>query len=66
VWWVFNHRAFLEAMCIGNILREQAALDIPGGSRDGAIEKDSVYVKGREDVGMCFSRPLLFLAIPKG
>ncbi|TVY81570.1 Fusarisetin A cluster transcription factor fsa6 [Lachnellula suecica] len=24
VWWVFNHRAFLEALCMGNILKEQA------------------------------------------
>ncbi|KAK8052153.1 fungal-specific transcription factor domain-containing protein [Apiospora rasikravindrae] len=24
VWWVFNHRAFLEALCIGNLLRDYA------------------------------------------
>ncbi|KAH6673560.1 fungal-specific transcription factor domain-containing protein [Halenospora varia] len=27
VWWVFNHRAFLEALCIGGILREQAKVE---------------------------------------
>ncbi|KAG7135855.1 hypothetical protein HYQ46_008839 [Verticillium longisporum] len=29
VWWVFNHRAFLEALCIGSVIREAAKR--PGG-----------------------------------
>jgi hypothetical protein len=49
VWWVFNHRAFLEAMCIGNILREQNAVD------SEVIEKDLLYVRGKGDIGSSIS-----------
>jgi hypothetical protein len=49
VWWVFNHRAFLEAMCIGNILREQAAIDAE------VTSKELLYVRGRKDIGMSCS-----------
>ncbi len=32
VWWVFNHRAFLEAMCIGNVLKEHGAMVLSSAS----------------------------------
>lgn len=61
VWWVFNHRAFLEAMCIGNILREQNAID------SEIVEKDLLYVRGKGDIGMfiCFptSESSIFLPL---
>ncbi|KAK2067719.1 hypothetical protein P8C59_001432 [Phyllachora maydis] len=46
VWWVFNHRAFLEALCIGNILKE--ALQEPGGQE--LTEKDPLFVRARADI----------------
>ena len=47
VWWVFNHRAFLEALCIGNILREQAR------EEDGleVLVKDPLFVRAKADIG---------------
>jgi hypothetical protein len=49
VWWVFNHRAFLEAVCIGNVLREAA-----GGGRIGALDeglaRDPVFVQAKADI----------------
>lgn len=47
VWWVFNHRAFLEAVCIGNILRE--AVKEEGGQ--DLLERDPLFVRGRMDIG---------------
>ncbi|KEY70922.1 hypothetical protein S7711_00764 [Stachybotrys chartarum IBT 7711] len=46
VWWVFNHRAFLEALCIGNVLRE--ASREPGSEE--TITKDPVFVRARADI----------------
>ncbi|KAK4112139.1 hypothetical protein N656DRAFT_710067 [Canariomyces notabilis] len=45
VWWVFNHRAFLEALCMGNVLREV-------GMREGpeALERDPLFVRARADI----------------
>lgn len=48
-WWVFNHRAFLEALCIGSILRETAT--DPGGVE--LMNKDQLFVRGRHDIGKC-------------
>lgn len=47
VWWVINHRAFLEAVCIGNVLREAAKE--PGGPE--MLERDPVFVRARADIG---------------
>lgn len=46
VWWVFNHRAFLEALCIGTVLRE--AMKEPGGLE--AVGKDPLFVRARADI----------------
>lgn len=46
VWWVFNHRAFLEALCIGNVLREVQKEE--GGEE--AVGKDPLFVRARGDI----------------
>ncbi|KAH8759343.1 Zn(II)2Cys6 transcription factor [Diaporthe sp. PMI_573] len=45
-WWVFNHRAFLEALCIGSVLRETSGE--PGG--EDVVNKDQLFVRGRGDI----------------
>lgn len=49
VWWVFNHRAFLEALCIGSVIRE--TLKKPGGT--DLVAKDAVFVRARTDISKC-------------
>ncbi|KAL7921698.1 fungal-specific transcription factor domain-containing protein [Trichoderma austrokoningii] len=46
VWWVFNHRAFLEALCIGNVLKEAAKE--PVGKE--LLAKDPLFVRAKADI----------------
>ncbi|KID61862.1 Zn(II)2Cys6 transcription factor, partial [Metarhizium hybridum] len=46
VWWVFNHRAFLEALCIANVLRETAK-DAAGKDM---LARDPLFVRARTDI----------------
>ncbi|CAK7227377.1 hypothetical protein SCUCBS95973_006522 [Sporothrix curviconia] len=47
VWWVFNHRAFLEALCIGGVLKEAVLRN--GGDAE-ATAKDPLYARARADI----------------
>lgn len=51
VWWVFNHRAFLEALCMANLMR-----DFPNGDGNGEngahATKDPMYTRAKADIGM--------------
>lgn len=56
VWWVFNHRAFLEAICISNILRNKAT-EVPAPAADGAQVawsrdwmRDPLYLRAKGNV----------------
>ncbi|OAQ71266.1 Zn(II)2Cys6 transcription factor [Pochonia chlamydosporia 170] len=46
VWWVFNHRAFLEALCIANVLRETAK---EAAGKD-MLARDPLFVRARADI----------------
>ncbi|RDW79602.1 hypothetical protein BP6252_04240 [Coleophoma cylindrospora] len=46
IWWVFNHRAFLEALCIGEMLCEQAK-DEAGQE---ALAKDPIFTRAKADI----------------
>jgi hypothetical protein len=48
VWWVFNHRAFLEALCIGSVLRE-ALKDVNPADAD-KFERDPLFARARADI----------------
>ncbi|KAK7958131.1 hypothetical protein PG996_010425 [Apiospora saccharicola] len=66
VWWVFNHRAFLEALCIGNLLRDYAlkesnalaaGVSMASYGVDGGVttdiekaERDPVFARARADI----------------
>ncbi|KAI6323742.1 hypothetical protein MCOR34_001727 [Pyricularia oryzae] len=54
VWWVFNHRAFLEALCIGGILRDAERNIETGEQEDGRTNngsiKDPIYTRAKDDI----------------
>ena len=47
VWWVFNHRAFLEAMCIGNVLKDAAKKE----NGEELLAKDPLFIRAKSDIG---------------
>lgn len=51
VWWVFHHRAFLEALCIGSVLRE--------AGRDPATAdqflRDPLFARAKADISTSLS-----------
>lgn len=47
VWWVFNHRAFLEALCIGSVLREMGKDPVAAEEAD----RDPLFQRARSDIG---------------
>ena len=53
VWWVFNHRAFLEALCIGSVLRE--AMRDPNTA--DVMAKDPLFVRAKSDISECYPHP---------
>ncbi|KXH68189.1 fungal specific transcription factor [Colletotrichum salicis] len=46
VWWVFNHRAFLEALCIGSVLREMGKDPVAAEE----AERDPLFQRARSDI----------------
>jgi hypothetical protein len=58
VWWVFNHRAFLEAMCMANVLKKYGYGEIAGA-------RDPLFVRAKADIR---EYPLLgnTITVPKG
>lgn len=48
VWWVFNHRAFLEALCMGSVLREVAKDPATADS----LTRDPLFTRSKADIGM--------------
>ena len=62
VWWVFNHRAFLEALCIGGILREELRVE----SGFEVVQRDGVLERGKEDICKLSLPCLVFDAVLLG
>ncbi len=64
VWWVFNHRAFLEGLCVGGLLREisqQRQLEGRGDASEWGREMDILTNMSRADICKCLD-PLPFFA----
>lgn len=59
VWWHFNHRAFLEALCMGNVLQE--AGKEPGG--EDLLARDPLFVRAKSDIGKSFGHSIPFPGI---
>ena len=47
VWWVFNHRAFLEAMCIGDVLKDAGK----EGNGEELLANDPLFIRAKSDIG---------------
>lgn len=58
VWWVFHHRAFLEALCIGGVLRE--------AGRDPATAdqflRDPLFARAKADISTCGFQTPIFMS----
>lgn len=54
VWWVFNHRAFLEAVCIGDLLRD---VEGEGARAEEGWNRDPLFERARGDIGKCERAP---------
>lgn len=59
VWWVFNHRAFLEALCIGSVLREALKETQPADLE--RAERDPLFARAKADIS---EFPALFTSAP--
>lgn len=57
VWWVFNHRAFLEALCIGSVLREALRETQPADLE--RAERDPLFTRAKADISESFFPPFL-------
>ncbi|KAI1253153.1 hypothetical protein MGN70_005361 [Eutypa lata] len=49
VWWVFNHRAFLEALCMGSVLREASAAATTAADSD-QVARDPLFARAKSDI----------------
>lgn len=49
VWWVFNHRAFLEAMCMGSVLRDHRH-----EANESDAGKEALFARAKADIGEFF------------
>lgn len=77
VWWVFNHRAFLETVCISNILRDKAAEEARetagkegsgNGTGNGEVVgtewlRDPLFARAKSDVGEFYFFLIYFFLI---
>lgn len=53
VWWVFGHRAFLEALCMGTLLRDFGTKTENGESESARESREALFVRASVDIGKC-------------
>lgn len=51
VWWVFNHRAFLEALCMGSVLREATTTTAADTDQ---VARDPLFARAKSDISKLF------------